>query len=83
MNNLYQQMMAQNQSLPNNLKQLINVFRNSSNPQQLIANMVRQNPQVKQMMQTIQNSGKSPKDLFYQMAPQYGINPDEFVKQLK
>lgn len=85
MNNLYQQL-TQNQPLPNNLqqiKQMANLFKNAKNPQQLISNMVNQNPQMRQMMNTLQNSGKSPKDLFYEMAKQKGIDPNQIINMLQ
>ena len=75
MNSLYQQMMGN--QLPNNMQrilQMANMFANSNNPQQLITNMINQNPKLKQTMDLIQNSGKSPKDLFYEMARQNGMN---------
>lgn len=86
MNSLYQQVMGKNLSLPNNfaqIKQMMNAVKNSSNPQQLIGNMMNQNPQIRQVMNMVQSSGKSPKDLFYEMAKQRGINPDEIINMLK
>ena len=87
MNSLYQQMMTnQNQLLPNNvqqMKQLATVFKNARNPQQLLMNMANQNPQVKQVMTMIQNSNKSPKDLFYEVAKQKGIDPNQILNLLQ
>lgn len=87
MNNLYQQLMGnQNSALQNNIKQvkqLMDVVRGANNPQQLLVNMMGQNPQLKQVMTMIQQSGKSPKELFYYLAQQKGINPDEILKQLQ
>ena len=88
MNQLYQQMMGnRSPSLPNNnisqIKQMMNMFRGSNNPQQLLMNLANQNPQMKQVMTMVQNSGKSPKDLFYELARQKGVNPDEILKQLQ
>lgn len=87
MNSLYQQMMGkQNLSLPNNIgqiKQMMNLFRGTNNPQQLLMNMAKQNPQIQNIMNIVQNTGKSPKDLFYQMAQQKGVNPDDILNALK
>lgn len=86
MNSLYQEMMGQQQTMPNGIaqvKNLMNVLRNSNNPQQLFFNMAKQNPQLQQIMNTIQNSNKTPKELFYQMAEQKGVNPEEILKQLQ
>lgn len=80
MNSLYRQMSQQgNQSLLN----MINLFKNSSNPQQLLYQMARQNPQLNNVLNLIQTSRKSPKDLFYQMAEQRGINPKDILQQLQ
>ena len=62
---------------------MMNMFRGSNNPQQLLMNLANQNPQMKQVMTMVQNSGKSPKDLFYELARQKGVNPDEILKQLQ
>ena len=80
MNSLYRQMSQQgNQSLLN----MINLFKNSSNPQQLLYQMARQNPQLNNVLNLIQTSRKSPKDLFYQMAEQRGVNPKDILQQLQ
>lgn len=87
MNQLYQQMMGnQNQLVPTNLKQIqqmASMFKNAKNPQQLIMNMVNQNPQMKQMLEMLQNSNKSPKDLFYEMAQQKGVDPNQILSMLQ
>lgn len=84
MNSLYQEMMG-NQLLPNNmnqLKQVINMVRGANNPQQLLMNLANQNPQIRQVMNLVQNSGKSPKDLFYEMARQKGVDPNQILNTL-
>lgn len=81
MNSLYQQMMAN--QMPNNMQQLVNLFKNARNPQQLIANMANQNPQAKQILNLLQTSGKSPKDLFYEMAKQKGVDPNQIINMLQ
>lgn len=80
MNNLYQQLM-QNQG--NSMKQMLNAIRSSKNPQQLFMNMAQQNPQLKQLLTTINSSGKSPKELFYEVAKQKGIDPNQIINMLQ
>ena len=85
MNSLYQQIMPK-QSLPNNmsqLKQAMSMLKGSKNPQQLLMNMMNQNPQLKQVMDLVKNSNKSPKDLFYEMAQQRGVDPNEIINMLR
>ena len=85
MNQLYQQMMG-NQSLPNNLQQIknmMNMFKGAKNPQQMLTNMANQNPQMKQIIDMVNNSNKSPKDLFYDMAKQKGVDPNQIISMLQ
>lgn len=80
MNNLYQQLMG-NQSNP--MKQMLSAIRSSKNPQQLFMNMAQQNPQMKQILDMVQTSGKSPKDLFYELAKQKGVDPNQIINMLQ
>lgn len=85
MNNLYKQLNQQilNQNNPlshnNNLKQFIMNIKNNPNPQQLLLNYIQSNPQAQNIYNILQNSNKSPKELFYQLASQKGIDPDTIL----
>lgn len=85
MNSLYQQLNPQagSPSSQNNLKNLFNSINNSKNPQQMLNNLAKSNPQLKSVLDLVQNSKMSPKDLFYFMAKQKGINPEDILKQLR
>ena len=83
MNSLYQEMVKNQLSQNNQFSQIFKMVKNSSNPQQLITNMLQSNPKYKQTLDMIQSSGKSPKDLFYAMAKQKGVNPDDILNMLK
>ena len=37
---------------------------------------------MQSLVQTMQSSGMSPKQFFYNYASQQGINPDQFINQL-
>ena len=85
MNSLYQQLMQKtNQnSLPslsqNNLQQFIMNIKNNPNPQQFLLNYIRSNPQAQNIYNILQNSNKSPKELFYQLASQKGVDPNTIL----
>ena len=86
MNSLYQQLNPTRAPLPSNLsniKQMMNMFKSAQNPQQMMATLTQNNPQMKDVMTLIQNSNMTPKDLFYKMAQQKGVNPDEVIKALQ
>lgn len=67
MNNLYSQL---NKPLP-------------SNPQQMLMNLAKHNPQMKQIMNMLQTSGKTPKELFYELAQQQGVDPEQILNMLR
>ena len=62
---------------------MMNMFKMASNPQQYLMSMINQNPQVKEAVNFINQSGKSPKDAFYALAKQRGVDPNEILRQLQ
>ena len=93
MNSLYQQLQSQpnlnqsrlpQQKLPiqknNNLLQK---FLSSSNPEQIIQNMISNNPKMNNVMQLMQTSRMSPKQFFYYYAQQNGVDPDQFINSMQ
>jgi hypothetical protein len=72
--------------IPSNLGQirnLMNIVKNASNPQAMIQSMVQNNPQMKQVMDFVNQSGGNPREAFYKMAKEKGVNPDEILAMLK
>lgn len=78
MNSLYQN--TPQQPVNNNL---INLIKNSTNPGQLFQTMAKSNPQVQSIMQMIQQTNQTPKDLFYQAAQQRGVDPNQILSMFK
>ena len=83
MNNLYQQMNTKNLLSNNNVQQMANVMKTMRNPQAMLNQLSQNNPQVKELITMLQTSGKSPKDMFYQMAQEKGVDPEEVLKMLR
>ena len=69
--------------LNNNVQQMATMFKTMRNPQAMLAQLSQTNPQVKELMTMMQSSGKSPKDMFYQMAQEKGVDPEEILKMLR
>ena len=46
-----------------------------------LSQLAQQNPMVNQAMQMC--NGKDPKEVFYQMARNNGIDPDAFIRELR
>ena len=78
MNSLYRN--TSQQPANNNLIQMI---KNSTNPGQLFQTMAKSNPQVQSIMQMIQQTNQTPKDLFYQAAQQRGVDPNQILGMFK
>lgn len=86
MTKLYQQL-NQSQLLRNNtnggLQQIINMVSHSNNPMQLMQIMAQSNPQLQGILNLIQTSQKNPKDLFFEMAQQRGVDPQQILQMLQ
>lgn len=64
------------------VKKLMDVVAKAQNPQAMLSQLAMSNPQIKQALEYIQNSGKNPKDAFYALAEEKGVNPEDILKQL-
>ena len=62
------------------IKNTISMMKNAGNPQALVEQMLNQNPQVKNFLAQNNND---PRQAFYSMANQMGINPDDVLSMLK
>lgn len=72
-----------NLSNQNNFSEMLNMIKQSRNPQQLVMNMLSQKPQGQAILQAINQNGGNAKQLFYQIAQQRGINPNQFISMFK
>ena len=59
------------------------MIKNSANPGQLFQSMAKNNPQVQSIMNMIQQTNQTPKELFYQTAQQRGIDPNQVLGMFK
>ena len=76
----------QKMQMPNNLGRLRNMMNsvmNAGNPQAMLMNMAQSNPNIKQAMDFINQSGGDPQKAFYALAEQKGVNPEDILSQLR
>lgn len=71
-----------NQSRLMPIKNMLNTVRSAGNPQMMLNQMIGQNPQIRQVMEYVNNNGGDPKAAFYRLAQEQGIDPDEVLKHL-
>ena len=63
------------------VKQIYNMLRCSNNPNQLLDQLVSQNPQMAQAINLIKSNGNY-EQVFRSMCKEKGINAEDFIKQL-
>ena len=65
------------------IKQMMNMVRGASNPQAMLQSMAQSNPQLRQVMNVVQQAGGDPQRAFYAVCEQKGINPQQILDALK
>lgn len=65
----------------NPIAQLYGMFRNSQNPQAMLSQLAKNNPQMAQVMQMC--NGRNPQQVFYEMCQQRGVDPNTILSQFK
>lgn len=76
----------QRNNLPGNLgqiKQMMGMIKAAADPKAAMAQMVQNNPQMKQVMELVQQSGGDPKKAFYALAQQKNVDPQQILDMLK
>ena len=76
----------QKMQMPNNLgrlRNMMNTVKSAGNPQAMLMNMAQSNPNIKQAMDFINQSGGDPQKAFYALAEQKGVNPEDILSQLR
>lgn len=63
------------------LKDMYKMIKSAGNPQIMLNQMLGRNPQLKQAMNYINQNGGDPKQAFYKLAQEKGVNPEEILKQ--
>ena len=65
------------------VRDLMNMVKNASNPQMMMQQMMMRNPQIKQIMDYVNQNGGDFEQAFYKRANEMGINPDDILKELR
>lgn len=65
------------------IKQMMRMAKMAQNPQLAVQEMMRKNPQFQQLNQFIKRSGGDPKQAFYTLARQKGVDPEAVLRELQ
>ena len=67
----------------NGIMQMFQNVKNAQNPNAMLQSLMQNNPQMKQVMDIINQNGGNAKQAFYNMAQQKGIDPNTIINNLK
>lgn len=62
---------------------MMSIIKMSQNPQAALNQMISSNPQMKQVVDIINQSGGDPKKAFYTMAERNGVDPQQILNMLQ
>ena len=77
------QQLARSNPMTARIKQMMGLVNSSGNPQMMLNQMLTGNPQFKQVMDLINQSGGDPKKAFYALAEQRGVDPNDILSMLR
>lgn len=66
-----------------NIRQMMGMINSAQNPQQMMNQLISGNPQMKQVMDIVNQCGGDPRTAFYKLAEQKGVDPQEILNMLK
>ena len=65
------------------IKQMMGMVKGAANPQQALNMLAMNNPQMKQVMDIVEQYGGDSMKAFRAVAEECGVNPDEILGMLK
>lgn len=65
------------------IKQAMQMVQNAGNPQMMMNQIMQNNPMYSQVQQIIQQNGGDPKQAFYNLCSQMGVDPNQILNSLK
>ena len=65
------------------IKQMMQMVKGAQNPQAMLQSLAQSNPQLRQVMDVVQQAGNDPQRAFYTICQQKGINPQQILDALK
>lgn len=75
--------LAKSNPMMSQIKQMIGMINSAGNPQAMMNQMIANNPQFKQVMDLINQSGGDPRKAFYALAEQKGVDPNDILSMMK
>lgn len=70
-------------NIPPQVRQMISMLKGTANPQALLNQLIQTNPNMKQVMEIVQQYGGDANKAFYALAKEKGIDPQQILDLLK
>ena len=67
----------------NQITGLINTIKGAGNPMAMMQQMAGNNPQMRQVMQLVNQNGGDAKTAFYNLAREKGVDPEQILSQVR
>jgi len=67
----------------NQVQQMFNMVKSAQNPNAMLNQLIQTNPQMREVMNYVNQNGGDPKQAFYKMAQEKGVDPNTILNQLK
>ena len=86
MNKLYQQfnqLSKRQLQQPNSIGDLYKQLQGAGDKNSFMMNLMKRNPQLKQVIDLVQQNGGNAEQVFYRLAQEKGINPASILNSLK
>ena len=77
------QQLAKSSPMMGNIKQMMNMVRTAQDPSAMLNQLIMNNPNMKQVMDMVQQAGGDPQKAFYALAQQKGVDPQQILDMLK
>ncbi len=65
------------------IKNMMQMLSGNNNSQAMLQMLAAQNPQLRQVLDYVQQSGGDPKEAFYKLAQEKGVDPNQIINMLK
>lgn len=81
--NLFQELNQQQSSNGQSFNpfEMAKMVQQSKNPNNIMMSLIKQNPQMREALELVQQNGGNPKEVFYKLAQQKGVNPNSILNR--
>ena len=61
--------------------EMAKAVQKAANPNNMMLNLMQRNPRIKEALNLVQQNGGNPKEVFYKLAKQKGVDPNSILNR--